>query len=156
MRITPLLALAIASILLVPPKPVHSSEWVYVGINTALDTFHIDLESIEIDDPVVTYKVKSIETKTKKYRVDYLSTRCRDKTVVTRGWTNYDADGKVSDTRSIKEEDLSWEPITPDTMMDFFRKMLCDNGQPRKDPKNHLRGWEEFLKKRIDRENKEQ
>jgi hypothetical protein len=156
MKSTLSLALSVVSLLLVLPPLAYSSEWVYVGINTALDTFHIDLESIEIDDPVVTYKVKSIETKTKKYRVDHLSTHCRDKTVAARGWTNYDADGRVADTRSVMEKDLSWEPIAPDTMMDFFRKMLCDNGQPRKDPKNHLRGWEEFLKKKIDRENKDQ
>jgi hypothetical protein len=122
-------------ILLIPPVPVYSSQW-YFAASKKNSYFFVDSENVEISGTNVTFWVMSVNPETgnvlstKKCIIDCAIDIIAVKEVLRNGF------GGTS-VESYKNS-LDWYVIPSDSATESLERLLCSDGEPRKDISKYL------------------
>jgi hypothetical protein len=135
-RITILLLIFLTmDILLVLSLPAHSSQW-YFAASKKNSYYFVDSENVEISGTDVTFWVMSVNPETgkvlstKKCTIDCAIDIIAVKEVMRNGF-----DG--TSIESYKNS-LDWYVISPDSATESIERLLCSDGEPRKDISKYL------------------
>lgn len=113
------------------------SEWAYIT-SSSDDDYFMNIGRIEANDSNVTFWIKAISKTTKKEsEKDKFTIKCKNGNYALRYHMKYQPDGSLSKVKSY-ESYLEWSRISSNTIIDLFQKLLCAEGQPRRDLKAHL------------------
>jgi hypothetical protein len=136
-RIKILLLIFLAvTIFLVLSLPVYSSQW-YFAASKKNNYFFVDSENVEISGTNVTFWVMSVNPETGKV----LSTKkctidCAIDIIVVEEAVRHGFEG--TSIESYKNN-LDWYVIPPDSATESIERLLCSDGEPRKDIRKYLR-----------------
>jgi hypothetical protein len=122
-------------VLLIPPVPVYSSQW-YFAASKKNSYYFIDSENMEIGGTNVTFWVMSVNPETGKV----LSTKkctidCAVDIIAVKEVLRHGFDG--TSVESYKNS-LDWYVIPPDSATESIERLLCADGEPRKDISKYL------------------
>jgi hypothetical protein len=115
--------------------PAYSFQW-YFAASRKNNYYFVDSENVEISGTNVTFWVMSVNPETgkvlttKKCTIDCAVDIIAVKEVVRNGF------GGTS-VESYKNN-LDWYVIQPDSATESIEKLLCSDGEPRKDVKRYL------------------
>jgi len=134
-KILLLFFLTVEDILLIPSAPVYSSQW-YFAASKKNSYYFVDSENVEISGTNVTFWVMSVNPETGKV----LSTKkctidCAVDIIVVREVLKHGFDG--TSVESYKNN-LDWYVIPPDSATESIERLLCSDGEPRKEISKYL------------------
>jgi hypothetical protein len=119
-----LLAVTTLSFLFCAVNTSYPDEWQRIKTSIVGEQFYIDLKSVKVSGPTVTFWTKNVDRKQDETRIRY-SVNCEKKTGAIRDIVIYSADGTSLRSYSRKDEELQWMRITPGSFMDEFKKTVC-------------------------------
>ncbi|HYA12683.1 MAG TPA: surface-adhesin E family protein [Thermodesulfovibrionales bacterium] len=102
----------------------YSDEWLQIETSVIGERFYIDLESMQVSGPIVTFWTKNIDRKQEETRIRY-SINCEKQTGAIRDIIIYKLDGNILKSYSCKDNELQWMKIAPGSFMDEFKKNVC-------------------------------
>ncbi len=122
-------------ILLIQSVPVYASQW-YFAASKKNSYYFVDSENVEISGTNVTFWVMSVNPETGKV----LSTKkctidCAVDIIAVREALRHGFDG--TSVESYKNN-LDWYVIPPDSATESIERLLCSDGEPRKDVNKYL------------------
>ncbi len=114
-----------------------SVEWEYI-VSTKDDDYFLNTGGMAVNNLNVTFWMKAVNKNTKKESErDKFTIKCNNGNFSLRYRIKYKPDGSLSKVNSY-DDYIEWSQISPNTIIDSFNKLLCADGQPRKDVKGYL------------------
>lgn len=102
----------------------YSDEWLEIETSVIGERFYIDLESMRVSRPIVTFWTKNVDRKQEETRIRY-SINCEKQTGAIRDIIIYNADRTSLKSYSRKDKELQWMTIASGSFMDEFKKAVC-------------------------------
>jgi len=130
-----LLILLAIDIFFVLSVPVYASQW-YFAASKKNGYYFVDSENVEVSGTNVTFWVMSVNPETGKV----LSTKkctidCAVDIIAVKEVLRHGLDG--TSVESYKNN-LDWYVIPPDSATESIERLLCSDGEPRKDINKYL------------------
>ncbi|MEW6053210.1 MAG: surface-adhesin E family protein [Nitrospirota bacterium] len=113
------------------------AEWTHITSSKEQDYF-LNARRISSSTSDVTFWMKGVDRTTSlDTEKDKFTIRCNNGTYALRYHVKYAPDGTASTVKSY-ERLAEWSKIGNDTIIGFFRQVLCTDGLARKDIREHL------------------
>jgi len=132
-----LLFIFISSIVLILSAPVYSAQW-YFGAAAKNRYYFVDAENINISDTNITFWIMNMSIITGKIRsIKRCTIDCAVDICTVSEVNKYGLNGNILEVTSYANN-LEWYVVPSDSATESIEKLLCSDGQPRRNIKEYL------------------
>jgi hypothetical protein len=131
-----LLVILISNLFLILSVPVYSAQW-YFAAATKNRYYFVDAENIDISDTNITFWIMNMDIITGKVRsIKRCTIDCAVDIFTVSEVYKYGLNGTILEVTSYANN-LEWYVVPPDST-ESIEKLLCSDGQPRRNIKEDL------------------
>ena len=132
-----LLVILISNIFLILSVPVYSAQW-YFAAAAKNRYYFVDAENINISDTNITFWIMNMDIITGKVRsIKRCTIDCAVDILTVSEVYKYGLNGTILEVNSYANK-LEWYVVPPDSATESIEKLLCSDGQPRRNIKEDL------------------